>query len=108
MAARTRRDYQRWARRGSTGQRGYGQSHRAERERRLLLYRPGDPCAIGGEPLTWWPLQLARRFIDLPHDHVNGGYLPGLACRRHNRAEGAIRGNRMRGQVRAWQQARRR
>jgi hypothetical protein len=35
--------------------------------------------------------------LDLAHDHVNGGYLPGLACRYHNRAEGAIRGNRMRG-----------
>jgi len=91
MAARTRRDYQRWARRGTTEQRGYGSSHRALRERRLLLYRPGDPCAIGGEPLT-----VAARWLDLAHDHVNGGYL-GLACRRHNRGEGATRGNRMRG-----------
>lgn len=95
--ARTRRDMQRWARRGSTEQRGYGHAHRAERERRLLLYRPGQRCAMGGEPMTWWPLDIARRYIDLPHDHDHGGYLPGLACRRHNRAEGASRGNRMRG-----------
>ena len=104
--ARSRRDWQRWARRGSTEQRGYGHSHRQERERRLRVYRPGDMCAIGGEPMQWWPLAIARRFIDLPHDHANGGYLPGLACRFHNRQEGAVRGNRMRGQVRQWQQAR--
>ena len=36
------------------------------------------------------------RLLDLAHDHVNGGYL-GLACRQHNRGEGATRGNRMRG-----------
>lgn len=105
--ASTRRDWQRWARRGSTEQRGYGHQHRQERERRLLLYRPGHACAIGGEPMNWWPLDVARRFLDLPHDHVNGGYLPGLACRRHNRAEGAVRGNRMRGRMTApWQASR--
>jgi len=86
--------------------RGYGHEHRAERERRLLRYRPGDMCAIGGEAMMWWPLRLARRFIDLPHDHVHGGYLPGLACRRHNRGEGAARGNRMRGRTRRWQASR--
>jgi hypothetical protein len=110
MAARTRRDMQRWARRGTTAQRGYGQPHRAERERRLRMYRPGDLCAIGGEQMWWWPLPLARRFVDLPHDHVNGGYLPGLACRRHNRGEGASRGNRMhgpRGAAKRWAAARR-
>jgi hypothetical protein len=107
MAARTRRDMQRWARRGSTAERGYGSPHRAERERRLLLYRPGDLCAHGGEPLLWWPLQLARRYLDLPHTADRSGYLPGLSCRRHNRAEGATRGNRMRGRARMWQQARR-
>ncbi len=110
MAARTRRDYQRWARRGSTAQRGYGQPHRAERERRLRMYRPGDTCAIGGEPMWWWPLTVARRFLDLPHTADRGGYLPGLACRRHNRGEGATRGNRMygpRGAAKRWAAARR-
>ena len=106
MAARTRRDYQRYARRGTTAQRGYDHRHQAERERRLLLYRPGDLCAHGGEPMWWWPLTMARRFLDLPHTPDRTGYLPGLACRRHNRADGAIRGNRQRGRIRAWQQAR--
>jgi hypothetical protein len=98
----TRRDHQRWARRGTTEERGYGGAHRALRERRLLLYRPGDRCVMGGEPMTWWPLTVARQHIDLPHDHNHGGYLPGLSCRRHNRAEGASRGNRARGRVRPW------
>jgi hypothetical protein len=71
----------------SAAARGYNYQHRTERERRLAMYRPGDHCTIGGEPLPWWPLEIARIYIDLPHDHVNGGYLPGLACRRHNRGE---------------------
>ena len=83
--------------------RGYGPAHKAERERRLLLYRPGDLCAHGGEPMLWWPLKLARQFIDLPHTADRTGYLPGLACRRHNRGEP----NRRRGsKVRTWAQAR--
>ena len=69
----------------------YGPDHRRARSLAVARYRPGDPCAIGGEPLT-----AAARWLDLAHDHVNGGYL-GLACRLHNRGEGATRGNRMRG-----------
>jgi hypothetical protein len=91
---------------GSTA-RGYGYPHQAERERRLPLYRPGDICAHGGEQMWWWPLAVARRFLDLPHNADRSGYLPGLSCRRHNRGEGAARGNRMRGLARQWQQARR-
>jgi len=99
MAARVR-----W--RGTTAQRGYGWSHARERERRLAAYRPGDMCAHGGELLAYWPLSVARRFLDLPHTADRTGYLPGLSCRRHNRAEGAIRGNRMRGMTRAWRTSR--
>ena len=87
----------RW--RGKTTERGYGWPHVRERERRLKQYRPGDRCAHGGEPLLWWPLSLARPFLDLPHTADRTGYLPGLSCRRHNRAEGAARGNRQRGMV---------
>jgi len=108
---RTRRDYQRWARRGTTEQRGYGAAHRAERERRLALYRPGDLCAHGGEPLTWWPLGIARRFLDLPHNADRSGYLPGLACRKHNRRDGqrmttAILNARQRRTPQTWQASR--
>lgn len=79
---------------GSAAQRGYGPAHQAERKRRLAAYRPGDLCAMGGEPLPY-PRAIAHDWLDLPHDHINGGYLPGLSCRAHNRADGAQRGNRM-------------
>lgn len=80
--------------RGTTTERGYGTEHQRERERRLAAYQPGDICAHGGEPLMYWPLSTARRYLDLPHTDDRTGYLPGLACRKHNRADGAIRGNR--------------
>jgi hypothetical protein len=38
--------------------------------------------------MWWWPLAVARRFIDLPHNADRSGYLPGLACRTHNRRDG--------------------
>jgi hypothetical protein len=92
MAARKR-----WQ--GTTTQRGYDGKHKALREQRLARYRPGDPCAHGGEPLPYWPLAIARRYLDLPHTADRTGYLPGLSCRRHNRQDGAIRGNRKRGRT---------
>jgi hypothetical protein len=95
MAARVR-----WT--GSTTQRGYGNPHQRERKRRISTYQPGDVCAIGGERMF-----LPPAYLDLAHDHVNGGYLPGLACRRHNRGEGATRGNRMRWQPGSWRTSRR-
>ena len=107
----TRRDWQRYARRGTTAQRGYSSAHQAERERRLKLYRPGDPCAHCGQPITWWPLAVARGYIDLPHNAARSGYLPGLAHRSCNRKDGQARTtvilNARRGTVtRTWQQAR--
>lgn len=84
----TRRDMQRWARKGTTGQRGYGHQHRLERERRLRQYKPGDPCAHCGRPITAWPLPVARRYIDLPHNPDRSGYLPGLAHSACNRRDG--------------------
>lgn len=44
---------------GTTTQRGYDGKHKALREQRLTAYRPGDPCAHGGEPLPYWPLSVA-------------------------------------------------
>jgi hypothetical protein len=81
MTARVRR----------SGATEYGSEHARVRSFVVAGYRLGDPCAIGGESLT-----VAARWLDLAHDHVNGGYL-GLACRFHNRSEGASRGNRQRG-----------
>jgi hypothetical protein len=88
----------RWT--GTTTERGYGHTHRQERERRLALYRPGDTCAHGGEHMHWWPLAYARRFLDLPHTDDRSGYLPGLACRKHNRGDGARKRNRRARRVR--------
>lgn len=79
----------------STTARGYGSPHQSLRAQRLAAYQPGDPCAIGGEPLPW-PRAQAAANLDLPHDHVNGGYLPGLSCRAHNRADGGSRGGKAR------------
>jgi hypothetical protein len=69
----------------------YAGEHVRLRKLAVAAYRIGDPCVIGGEPLS-----VAADQLDLAHDHVNGGYL-GLACRFHNRSEGASRGNRQRG-----------
>lgn len=85
---------------GTSTERGYGHEHQKERARRLAQYRPGDICAHGGEPLNY-PVQVAARYLDLPHNADRTGYLPGLSCRRHNRADGARRGNRLRGHARA-------
>lgn len=65
--------------RGTTTQRGYGAAHQAARNRYLANWQPGQPCAIGGEPLTQPPHQL-----DLAHNENRTGYL-GLACQAHNR-----------------------
>jgi hypothetical protein len=75
---------------GTTTERGYGAAHRAERERRLALWQPGQPCARCGKPM-YGP----RSQIDLGHDHVNGGY-SGLEHHHCNRSEGASRGNQAR------------
>ena len=100
MTGRTRRDYQRWARRGSTAERGYGTDHQAERRRRLATWKPGDLCARCGLPM-YGP---ASR-IDLGHTADRTAYT-GLEHRSCNRAEGARRGNRMRGAVGVWRTAR--
>lgn len=78
---RAQREQTRDTKRGGTTQRGYGTLHQQLRDKLITTYRPGQPCAIGGEPLT-----LPAAQLDLAHDHVNGGYL-GLACRPHNRGE---------------------
>jgi hypothetical protein len=112
MAARTRQDWQRWARKGTTTQRGYGASHQSERERRLKQYRPGDLCAHCGQAITWWPLnKVTRRYIHLPHNADRTGYLPGLAHSYCNLRDGQARTtailNARRGRTgRAWQTSR--
>lgn len=100
MAARVR-----WT--GTTAQRGYGAAHQAERTRRLKRYKPGDLCAHCRKPMTYWPLSVARRYLDLPHNADRSGYLHGMAHRKCNRRDGAVRGNRMRGRTaRTWRTSR--
>jgi hypothetical protein len=99
----TSRDYQRYARRGTTAQRGYAGLHQAEQKRRLALWRPGDPCARCGHPM-WqrWMIVKGRRVsaIHLGHTDDRTAYR-GLEHAHCNLSDGATRGNRMRGQRRA-------
>jgi hypothetical protein len=64
--------------RGTRQQRGYDSEHDRERARQLARWKPGQPCAIGGEPL------LGKAALDLAHNGDRTGWL-GLACRQHNR-----------------------
>jgi hypothetical protein len=93
------RDYQRWARKGTTTQRGYGQDHVKLRTHLLARWRPGDPCARCGQPM--WH----RHLIDLGHTADRTGYT-GLEHRACNRADGARRGNRQRKAATAWRSSR--
>jgi hypothetical protein len=96
----TLRDQQRYARKGTTTQRGYGNPHQCTGKQRRAAWRPGDPCAHCGRPI-WqlWRIDGAGRRIstvDLPHNADRTGYLPGLAHAHCNRSEAASRGNRQR------------
>lgn len=98
--ARSRRDVQRRRPLASREARGYGNPHRTTRDAYVARFIPGQPCAIGGEPLWQHTLRKWCDLLDLAHDHVHGGYL-GLSCQKHNRGEAATRRNRMQGQRRA-------
>lgn len=62
--------------RGSRGTR-YGARHEAARRRAIATFVPGQPCAIGGEPLR------TNAKLHLAHNEAGTGYL-GLACAEHN------------------------
>lgn len=90
LMARSRRDVQRQSRTyrprvsGKTADRGYGRPHQAARSAYVKAFRPGQPCAIGGEALWRHTTRRWCDLLDLAHDHQHGGYL-GLSCRKHNR-----------------------
>lgn len=73
--------------RASTTARGYGSAHAKARRAALdALERAGvGVCCIGGEPI--YPGQR----LHLDHTPDRTGYR-GLACARHNRHDGAVRG----------------
>jgi hypothetical protein len=107
MARRTPtlRDYQRWARRGTTTQRGLGSTHARKLKRARALFRDGDICWRCGHPMyKWQPLDL-----DHVTARINGG-TDGPAVLAHascNRAAGARLGNRRRGTAQGWRTSRR-
>lgn len=72
----------------SSAARGYGAEHRAARAAALaeLAAAGVGRCCIGGEPI--YPGQP----LDLDHA-PDRSYYRGLACRAHNRSDGASRGN---------------
>jgi len=55
--------------RGSSAQRGYGSAHRAERERQLAAFTPGQACARCGRPMN------TADEVDLDHDASRTGWL---------------------------------
>jgi len=102
------RDYQRWARKGTTTQRGYGYGHVKILHDAIARWRPGDLCTRCGYPM-WNRWMLDRRgrkvsAIHLAHTPDRTGY-EGLQHAHCNTSEGAARGNRARG-VRTWQSSR--
>jgi hypothetical protein len=90
----------RW--RGTTTQRGYHYQHQKLRAALLARWQPGDPCARCGLPMwhkqRWLNGKLIAA-IHLGHTADRTGYT-GLEHDTCNEADGATRGNRMRGMVR--------
>ena len=105
----TWRDYQRWARKGTTTQRGYGGGHQRERARQLALFVPGQACVRCGEPI--WAVSVMSSagrsvsLVDLGHTADRSGWA-GLEHRRCNRGDGARRRNAAAGGE-SWPSARR-
>jgi len=106
------RDWQRYARKGTTTQRGYGSAHQKKLRQALANWKRGQPCAQCGQPI-WciyaliWQDGITRKIstVDLGHTPDRSGYI-GLTHRSCNRSEGAIRGNKTRGQAKRWYQSR--
>ena len=90
------RDNQRWARRGTTTQRGLGADHQ-RRRRELLPDALGTPCPIAGPKCDG--IMTAPRRLDLDHSHARAlGGVEGdrITCSPCNRGAGARLGNQMR------------
>jgi hypothetical protein len=102
--ARTRQDWQRWARRGTTTQRGVGWPHQADKRRLLALHKDGDPCWRCGQPMYKWQALDRDHIVDRADGGAEGPAV--LAHAKCNRSAGGKARHRARGQVRAWAQAR--
>lgn len=92
----TPRDLQRWARRGTTTQRGLGTDHQ-RRRRQLLPIWLGQPCPIGGPKCDGIMTDPKRMDLDHRTPRALGGTRGDrMACVPCNRGAGAALGNRMR------------
>lgn len=93
----TAQAWSRYARKGTTTQRGYGWQHIKAVRAARAAWRPGDLCAICGQPMwtLWTQDQRGRRVcaLDLGHTIDRTAYI-GLTHRYCNRAEGRSRQNR--------------
>jgi len=95
----------------SAAERGYGTDHRRKLAAARAAFRPGQPCARCGRPITslWMTDRRGRRVsaVDLGHvDGTNKTRYQGLEHRHCSRSAGATLGNRMRGSVTRWRTAR--
>jgi 5-methylcytosine-specific restriction endonuclease McrA len=99
------RDYQRWARKGTTTQRGLGWQYVKQGQRLRAAMRDGDLCWRCGQPMYKWEA--------LDQDHLTPRALGGtdgptvLAHAHCNRSAGARLGNRRRGTTNTWRSSRR-
>jgi endogenous inhibitor of DNA gyrase (YacG/DUF329 family) len=73
-------DRQRDQQRGTTTQRGYDGAHKAERQRQVDAFTPGQPCARCGKPIA------SVDDADLGHVDDDRSRYSGLEHRRCNRA----------------------
>jgi hypothetical protein len=95
----TARGYRR--RQAKTVARGYGRPHQLARAAALAAFRPGQPCARCGEPITeLWRVTRTGRVVTAIHlDHADSraGYLPGaLSHATCNESAGGVHSNLLR------------
>ena len=91
----------------SAAARGYGPDHQKRVRAAKAAWRPGQPCARCGRPITSLTLVDRRgrvvSAVDLGHVDGSGKTAyQGLEHRRCSRSAGAAMGNRMRGLTRQW------
>jgi len=76
--------------RGTTAERGYGQTHRDARAAAIAAYRLRQPCARCGQPLYG-----DSALFDLGHDDYDRSRYTGLGHRSCNRGAEAVLGNQL-------------
>src|SRR6185503_14110413 len=91
----------------SAAERGYGPDHQKRVRAAKAAWRPGQPCARCGQPITSLTMVDRRgrvvSAVDLGHVDGSGKTAyQGLEHRRCSRSAGAAMGNRMRGLTRQW------